>query len=327
TKRTVDLIDYIFTPIIIILGLIGNTLSIHIMFKKRNRKTSTCIYMGILAIVDNGQMVTVLTTWLYNTIIKDMLTDDICKATIFFTGYFADFSIYLVILMTIDRMLAITMPFKKSWRSVPKICILIGCLMVFIFIRTIPLIVYGYASHDNVFNQTTCSLYTKNIGDFEKMLFPVLDIVIQSVLPSLSLLICNSIIVHKLRKRKQQISSLGIVNSNSQNAIFMSWQKSVTVMLLLISFASLILTLPMNIGMIMIPIIDEGTIHPDYIVLFEILWRLFFLNNAVNFYLCLIGGTRFKREVKKLFQDSSLFRLFKHSTGSSDSNNVITIQI
>ena len=42
-----------YYPFIIVLGMIGNILSLVVMLKKHNRRISCCVYMGVLAVSDS----------------------------------------------------------------------------------------------------------------------------------------------------------------------------------------------------------------------------------------------------------------------------------
>ena len=55
-------------PILVPIGLVGNTLSLLVMIKPNNRKISTCIYMAVLSVNDNLMMCLALSDWLISVI-------------------------------------------------------------------------------------------------------------------------------------------------------------------------------------------------------------------------------------------------------------------
>ena len=55
-------------PILVPIGLVGNTLSFLIMIKPSNRKMSTCIYMAAISMNDNAVMLLAGHRWLASVI-------------------------------------------------------------------------------------------------------------------------------------------------------------------------------------------------------------------------------------------------------------------
>ena len=55
-------------PILVPIGLVGNTLSFLVMIKPNNRKMSTCIYMAAISLTDNATMLLVGHRWLASVI-------------------------------------------------------------------------------------------------------------------------------------------------------------------------------------------------------------------------------------------------------------------
>ena len=68
TYKVAKYIDNYWFPVLIPLGLVGNTLSFLVMIKPSNRKVSTCIYMAAISINDNVMMSWAFRSWyLYTT--------------------------------------------------------------------------------------------------------------------------------------------------------------------------------------------------------------------------------------------------------------------
>ena len=56
TYKVASFIDQYWFPILVPIGLVGNTLSFLVMVRPNNRKVSTCIYMAAISINDNLMM-------------------------------------------------------------------------------------------------------------------------------------------------------------------------------------------------------------------------------------------------------------------------------
>ena len=56
TFKIANFINTYWFPVLVPIGLIGNTLSFMVMIQPNNRKVSTCIYMAAISINDNLMM-------------------------------------------------------------------------------------------------------------------------------------------------------------------------------------------------------------------------------------------------------------------------------
>ena len=56
TFKIASFIDTYWFPVLVPIGLVGNTLSFLVMIKPNNRKMSTCIYMAAISVTDNIMM-------------------------------------------------------------------------------------------------------------------------------------------------------------------------------------------------------------------------------------------------------------------------------
>ena len=61
-------INQYWFPVLVSIGLVGNTLSFLVMIKPNNRKVSTCIYMAAISVNDNVMMCLSLHNWLVNVV-------------------------------------------------------------------------------------------------------------------------------------------------------------------------------------------------------------------------------------------------------------------
>ncbi|ELT88865.1 hypothetical protein CAPTEDRAFT_99172, partial [Capitella teleta] len=114
-----SLIVYV-PPFMLVIGSIGNLLSFIIMARKGMRKLSTYNYLAVLAITDTLVLyVGLLRIWVAEIAGRDMRDHAvwICK-TINVLGYtVSDYSVWLIIAMTVERWIAVCMPLKA-----PSMC-------------------------------------------------------------------------------------------------------------------------------------------------------------------------------------------------------------
>ena len=105
-------INYYWFSVLIPIGLVGNTLSFLVMIKPNNRKVSTCIYMAAISINDNLLLFLASIGWLVTgpRIIEWFLM--MCRTVSSLTAVALQNSRYQVLVMTIDKYVAIKWPHR-----------------------------------------------------------------------------------------------------------------------------------------------------------------------------------------------------------------------
>ena len=87
-------------PIMVPIGLIGNTLSFLVMIKPNNRKKSTCIYMAAISINDNLMMFMALRNWFITELLVHHRDLTQCKIGAFVGLLLLQNSTFQVVAMT-----------------------------------------------------------------------------------------------------------------------------------------------------------------------------------------------------------------------------------
>lgn len=128
------------------------------------------------------------------------------------------------------------------------------------------------------------------------IIYSWLTIFLNSVVPFASLLCLNVLIIASVRR---SISSQG----KTQDERSTPRDKQLSVLLLMVSFTFLALTLPIYMRNIAYQYIDQTVSEKAlsrYYIYFHVTTKLFFTNNAVNFFLYCMGGSKFRRDLKRL---------------------------
>ena len=115
TYKMAKYIDRYWFPILVPLGLLGNTLSFLVMIKPNNRKVSTCIYMAAISINDNVMMFWAL-WYLYSFENNPVL----CKIIVLISFLIVQNSTFQILAMTIDKYIASRWPHRAAAYSTPK---------------------------------------------------------------------------------------------------------------------------------------------------------------------------------------------------------------
>ena len=86
TYTVASYINIYWFPILVPIGLVGNTLSFLVMIQPSNRKMSTCIYMAAISIIDNFMMCLALHYWLVTVVKIHQMNLFECKIIAYLTN-------------------------------------------------------------------------------------------------------------------------------------------------------------------------------------------------------------------------------------------------
>ncbi|CAH1786279.1 unnamed protein product, partial [Owenia fusiformis] len=316
-----------FSPIILILGTLGNIFSTAILSRKNMRKMIMSKYLIMLAIVDmmalwNG----LFTSWLQNAFGKNILIyhTTICKTLTFLVYVFAHLSPWILVCVTFERFVAVFVPLKVNILCQMKTTI---ATLVVLSITIIGLnlhIFWTYGIYKNNVGKGTIDIVCEQSTDFKDLYnkyWVWIDATIASYLPFIIMFISNMAIIARLVLRNAK----GIGNNLKTTAM--------TVTLVLCNFMFILCTLPIVLLMIFknqwYP--ERKNIHSPDFVSYSKHWAIsnmfYYINHAINFLLYCIAGPVFRREIKNMVSDFSFVIKCSHicrktnTVGISDGQN------
>ena len=208
--------------------------------------------------------------------------------------------------MTFERFYSIIRPHKAaSFNTVRRAKIIITLIFVFNFLYGIPYFFIG--GTDGRF----CVLNAIASVNFQGKLYYWLTELISFILPFVSLLTMNSVIIHTLKQRSKLKFSereRNGPNSRGKNA-----DKQIFTMLLLVTFGYLILITPAKLLIFYLNFYSGDT--PYYFAGLHLFYqtgeKTFFTNHGINFFLYVMSGQKFRTDLKSLF---SSMRNVKHES-------------
>ena len=129
-----------------------------------------------------------------------------------------------------------------------------------------------------------------------------LSISIRSVLPFVSLLGMNTVIINKLRKRSQWIVSKTERQTQGQNT--KNSEKQIYITLLLVTFTFLILSTPLHALIVWDRYVTGTTpyFYASYHLFYHVVEKVYYTNNGINFFLYIMSGHKFRADLVKLFR-------------------------
>lgn len=312
--RTADLLWKVVPPIIIVFGTFGNILTVTVLLRNRRRLSSTALFLLALAISD--------TILLFNPPLRRwvlaMWQEDVrhtgelgCKVSIYLTYTSIQFSSWILVAVTVERLISVVWPHRVRLGCTPRNSVkIITVLFVVIFLSNIH-IFYGYGRSNLpvYFNQGFCMPLYEGYRIFWNKTYAWIDFAIAFAVPFGILVVANSVIIYKLCKTRIQRhqSSLSRDKSTSNDT------KTVTVMLILLSVAFFVCLSPVSVYFIYAPIWRERILEwlcVDIDVLFRLMELhelvyaitnlLGYINASLNFVLYIISGSKYRTEIKAL---------------------------
>lgn len=311
----------VISPILFFFGIIGNILSILIFNRKSMNKTTTSIYLRFLAVVDSFAIFFefIIFPLRYYLAFFDV---SYIQLKYFFCAFsyqgmlsFSQMSSWTIMVMTIDRSIFIFFPTTAKLISTRSRSTIICFILFFSFIGlyihyyfTFNLVKFSYPEENKWFSSLFCTS-DNNITAFYMYYITIpMDATLYSFVPSSMLIIVNTAIIIHLYYSGKQRDKLTVVDTKKYKK--KSYQLTLT--LVIISTYFIVVTTPGPL--ISVFLLDTGalsggemdlTATKDFLMANTICLTISFTNNAVNFYIYCITGSKFRRELFKLFHLSS----------------------
>lgn len=304
----------IMSPILIITGTIGNILAIAVLIRPRLRNHSTMLYLLVLAFADIFVLYTgLLRYWIREQYGHDYRVHSLisCRIHSFLTYFSLDFSVWLLVAVTVERFLMVKFPLKARTLCTRKHATVV--------IAGIFIMLVGINQHffwmQELYTQSGMNICFPKTHDvhiyFMNIVFPWIDFAIYSAIPLIFMIICNTLIIWNLvsreRRLKQSITADQTTNCVEQCLPLPKSTKlaNVTRMLLVVTCMFVVTTLPIDIYLIIIPYLtaDMDSQSHDYAMVklgWAIVNMLQYLNNAIHFILYCLSSSSVRKELATL---------------------------
>lgn len=209
------IVEICILPFIFLIGTVCNILTFLVMRRKKMRHQSTYFYMAVLAVADEMVLlVGCLNYWIYLVFDKTItiMSNISCKlACVLLYGTF-HFGVWIVVIMTVERFIAVALPLQASRLCTvkrAKISTLIIAFVIFA-INFHFLVTHALISRNS--GALGCQAIDEKYDFFMLHIWPWIDASTYSYIPLSLLIIFNILIVHNLIKASKNIQKL---NSNS----------------------------------------------------------------------------------------------------------------
>lgn len=273
-------------PIPVVLSLFGNTVTILVMRLPRNKDTSSGFLFLALAVSDIFlTFMMPVERWimyLYHVGLYQFPVAGVIKSGL--TNANSHISSWLLVIITIERTLSIFIPLRMKSLCSPGRTKLVVFVVV-LLLMTIDLAGAALLIEVTVDPSNVPMVIDRIMGGI--MIFSLTDLVLGFIIPYFVILVGSSCILIKLKMRK-------MVKHNAQNKVLMS----VTMNLLAANLTFIVATAPFTIN----AFLTEFT--PDSYLTWNVVWLLVDMNAALNFFVYVLSGSKFREDVKHIFRRS-----------------------
>ena len=289
--------EAITVPVLVVLGLVGNTLSFLVMSSPNYNCKAFNLYLRSLAISDSLTLISELFTWIDKLTDADLLryhTSITCKLADFCKSVICLMSSWLIVAFTIDRFLAVCQPLKRQ-----ILCSLerIRFIIILLLILTSASQIFRLVLVERLDRpgRSPCHASVDLRLLYFRLDYFLYDILLRFFLPFVVILVCNSFII------------MNIVRMSPIRRASASWEKRKTnlaiYMLFIVSFVFVITMAPSTIlSVTWYVLFESGHRGKTYYKLrpFNTPFKLLRMTNyAVNIFLYGLTGKEFRTELKK----------------------------
>ena len=296
---------HIFPPMLLALGIPGNILSLIILTRLRRQRGS--LYLAFLAVVDLFVLcVGLLINWiglLTETDIRDH-SEFVCKSHIFAVYYSFQISSWTLVLITSERACSMIYPHRvRTMCTKARGLTALATMLVCFFCLNSHFFFGFHLEFRPRLNKTIC-ICKEEFEHFVFKVWPWIDFLFVFLIPCLFLIVGNVLILRKIRiNQRFSDNSTRQRDANNRRANTVSFLTKMT-----ISLSSVFIVCISPISIISIgqsywwP--PETTTKQDVAKL-RLVWTtatmIMYINNTVNFLLYMMLGSKFRRELGRMF--------------------------
>ncbi|KAH9524436.1 hypothetical protein Btru_054556 [Bulinus truncatus] len=298
------------------IGIPANVLAL-VVIVTMQKMTPATLLTAILAVCDSCALVTKLVN--VNLTLYNVLSEAVCKMD-FVAGFFSSLANWTLVLICVERFVAVCYPLKKEYLVTLRMCyVIFGFTAVILLVPRMSVFITMRCYDDNsekLFDGPKCitkdeyttfwANYWHWINNFVLVFIPYFIIIALTIVIILKLRLNAS-----QRRRTLHGSWLNLSpNSNIFNAQILHdnerSERALTWMLALTAVLFLVLTLPSCVYFLMYPGGEEPLFNQVQFLLYD-------STHALNFFMYFLTAKRFRLQLYKIFHCERLREIFSRS--------------
>ncbi len=305
-----SMINLITPPPIIIFGIVGNVLSFVFYGRKAIERNPICecicLYMRVLAFVDSAMLVVLFVYWLHTNFLLTSLSKGasaaMCYGFTYIVHTLANCSYYVLVSITLYRLFVVAMPLKKTFSSLKSVRIILLCVGATSVLKNL----HWIWSIDFIYDSETHTMSCQ-MGILRRstliLCLAWFETIVSSLLPFLLIILSNTCIVIVMR-HKSAITEAQ--RSSAAQSRRQQREHNVTLMVMAVSVMFLVFACPYLVNQLYAYELKvEPSVHMQakLYLSWNVCQKLYYTNNALNFYVYALFGQEFRNELKKMIRE------------------------
>lgn len=136
-EQVVHGFEVCYSLTLIVLGSLGNFISVLVFFTTKLKKLSSSFYLAALAISDTGFLIALFMAWLNSFGVPLFSTSGLCEMNLYLTYVCSFLSAWLVVAFTVERFIAVRHPLRRT-----SMCTVSRAKVVLIGLTALALVLY-----------------------------------------------------------------------------------------------------------------------------------------------------------------------------------------
>ena len=298
SKSIISFLLLYFTPVLLFFGSFGNVLCFVIFSRPPLRNSAPAFYFRVLAVADTLALnVALWPNWIKDAFDRPIypFTDITCRIQTYLKYVFADFAVWILVIMTIERTVAVCRPhLVRGIFTGVVIYVSILTMILAITVINIPSIFINISNNNSIYP----ACVTPNI-DLGYKIWPWIDMTIYCLVPSTIIITCNSMMIYTIIRRQKNTSRRTHTGSETDYTM-----TAMTANLITVTVVFVLLTAPFALYSCSTFYFHRDQ-RVDWCLAYFITRFLRYVNNSVNFPLYCMSGRSFRVELNKLFQKTT----------------------
>ena len=196
TVKFLDFFNFYYLAIIIVFGMVGNTLSFLVFTRTHLKLRSSSYYLAALALADLGFLLTLLIVWLNHVGIDLFNRNGWCQALVYGSSVSSCLSVWLTVAFTVERLIAVQYPLQRPYVcTVRRAKTIIGVLtLLTLTCHVYSLFTAGVTENAN--GHSMCEL----LPEYYRFMHVVnlMDTVVTLIIPLVLIVLMNTLIAKNL---------------------------------------------------------------------------------------------------------------------------------
>ncbi|CAH1791941.1 unnamed protein product [Owenia fusiformis] len=294
---------------LIAFGVPCNILSILVFRGENMRSSPIALALTVLAVTDSFNLLNSglgLTLKIGFGLSKSLLTDLgywPCKIGMTVLYVMTDFSIWIIAVISIERCIAVGLPYRAQALSTKRTVIGALSLSFLILLAWNLQISWIVTFIEDDTHFTDCT-WNPDFIHYSSTYFVWQDLLMLSFIPLSIVIICNVIIIKVVFKQQRKRKSM---TPRELTAAQKRTTNSMALMLIAVSVVLCICTVPFTVFNVWVEFMDKTIENQMFAEKYSVvfLWMLY-INYSVNFWLYVFAGSKFRNSLFKMFKSRSV---------------------